>query len=116
MMVTENTPVRNLLKSQQSQDTVYEAWMFFEFFDYFHDKGLYPKLKLDKKPYSFEFEYNDQTIIFWYDKQYKPPGPHAWALQQRPDFTVTLEGKTESRIIECLMQKISQLQRHQMQR
>ncbi len=47
MMVTEKTPVRNLLKSKHAQDTVYEAWMFFEFFDYCHDQGMYPRLKID---------------------------------------------------------------------
>lgn len=88
MMVTEKTPVRNLLKSQQAQDTVYEAWMFFEFFDYCYEKGMYPKLKIDTKPYSFEFEYDNQLVTFWYDRQYNPPGPYAWAIQQRPDFTI----------------------------
>ena len=93
MMVTEKTPVRNLLKSQQAQDTVYEAWMFFEFFDYCHDNGMYPRLKIDSKPYCFEFEYDGKEIIFWYDKQYNPPRPHAWAVQQRPDFTVMVNDK-----------------------
>jgi hypothetical protein len=93
MMVTEKTPVRNLVKSQRSQDTVYEAWMFFEFFDYFYEKGLYPKLKIDTKPYSFEFEYNDQKVIFWYDRQYNSPGPYAWVTQQRPDFTIMVNEK-----------------------
>jgi hypothetical protein len=92
-MVSEKTPVKNLLRSQQAQDTVYEAWMFLEFFDYFFEQGLFPKLNLDSKPYSFEFEYNDQKITFWYEKQFNPPGPYVWAIQQRPDFTVILDSK-----------------------
>ena len=90
MMVTEKTPVKNLLKSQQSQDTVYEAWMFFEFFDYCFEKGWYPKLKIGTKPYSFEFEYNSQKVVFWYDRQYNHPGPYAWAVHQRPDFSIMI--------------------------
>ena len=91
MMISKNTPIKNLLKSQKSQDTVYEAWMFMEFFDYFHEQGLAPKLNLDSKPYNFEFDYRGQKITFWYEHQFNPPGPHAWAVQQRPDFTVMVE-------------------------
>ena len=93
MMVSENTPVKNLLKSQKSQDTVYEAWMFMEFFDYFAEKGFSPSLNLDSKPYNFEFEFRGQKIIFWYERQYNAPGPYVWALQHKPDFTVMVDNQ-----------------------
>lgn len=93
MMVSEKTPVKNLLKSQQSQDTVYEAWMFMEFFDYFFERGFTPTLNLESKPYYFEFGYQGQKIIFWYERQFNPPGPYVWAVQHKPDFSVMVDDK-----------------------
>jgi hypothetical protein len=91
-MVSEETPVKNLLKSREAQDTVYEAWMFMEFFDYAFKEGWSPKLTLGSKP-NFEFEYGGQKVIFWYEREFRPPGPYVWALQQKPDFTVMVDDK-----------------------
>jgi len=90
-MVSENTPVKNLLKSQKSQDTVFEAWMFMEFFDYFVKEGFAPMLNLDSKPYNFEFTFQGRKVTFWYEREFMATGKYAWALQQKPDFTVMVD-------------------------
>ena len=93
MMVSENTPVTNLLKSKDSQDTIYEAWMFLEIFDYLADAGMNPVLYLDSKPYYFDFDYRNHHVRFYYEKQYNPTGEHAWALQHKPDFSIMADNK-----------------------
>jgi hypothetical protein len=97
-MVSKNTPVKNLLKSKEAQDTVYEAWMFMEFYDYVSKIGWSPKLTFGKidgiqSKANFEFEHNGQKIVFWYERDFLPSGPHVWALQQTPDFTVMVDDK-----------------------
>lgn len=94
---SEQTPVENLLKSQESQDTIYEVWIFFEFFDFFVKNGMNPILNMDreKKIYNFEFEYDDTTIIFHYEKYFSRmhDPEYVWAIDSWPDFTVMVNDK-----------------------
>ena len=56
-LISQDTPVKNLLKSPETQDTIFEAWIFLEFFDYFQKSGYEPVLHIDSKPYYFEFNF-----------------------------------------------------------
>lgn len=96
-MVSEVTPIKNLLKSQVAQDTVYEAWIFFEFVDFFYEMGMLRTLHIDKydKPYFFTFEYRGEILTFWYEKTFvhKDNSEYGWAVEHRPDFTIMLNNK-----------------------
>ena len=93
MMVSENTPVTNLLKSKDSQDTVYEAWIFLEIYDYFLKSGLTPVLHFDSKENYFDFNYNGHEVKFYYDREYLLSEDNVWALQHKPDYSVMVDGK-----------------------
>ena len=95
MMVSESTPTTNLLKTQVAQDTIYEAWIFFEFIDFFKENGMLVELNLhrDSKPYYFKFEYSGKIVTWYYEREFKPTGEYAWVLQQKPDFTIMVDEK-----------------------
>ena len=93
MMISKETPVRNLLRAREAQDTIFEAWIFLEIFDYFAEFGYEPTLHLESKPYFFEFDFKGKNIKFFYEKQFNPTGEYTWALQHKPDYTVIVDGK-----------------------
>ena len=76
------------LETLENLDTIYEAWIFFEFVDFFSRQGLLSKLEVDLKPNFFEFEYEGRQIKFLYEKKFVRGFDHAWAVDSFPDFTV----------------------------
>jgi len=88
-LISKETPTKNLLKSQVAQDTGFEAWIFFEFLDFFHQSGYHPILHMEKTPY-FEFDYEGITVSFYYEKFFKirDKPQHVWALNQIPDYSI----------------------------
>lgn len=89
-LVSKETPVKNLLKAQVAQDTIFEAWIFFEFLDFFEHSGYHPILHMEKTPYYFEFDYKGETVLFYYEKFFKirDRPQYVWAINQKPDFSV----------------------------
>ncbi len=88
--VTDKTPTRHILDSLENIDTVFEAWIFLEFTEFLHEKGILTNFKLSKKPHC-QFEYGGVTVTFWYEKAFTVNEGHAWVLEHVPDFTVMLE-------------------------
>ncbi|EPA04487.1 hypothetical protein [Candidatus Nitrosarchaeum limnium] len=84
--VTDSTPTRHILDSLENVDTVYEAWIFLEFVEFLHEKGLLINLKLGDKAHC-QFEYRGLIVTFWYEKSFSQKEGHAWILLHVPDFT-----------------------------
>ena len=84
--ITTKTLARHILDSIENLDTVYEAWIFLEFVDFLHEKGMLINFNLGERP-SCQFEHNGMTITFWYERTFEQRRGHAWALEHRPDFT-----------------------------
>lgn len=79
-----NFPIETL----ENLDTIYEAWIFFEFVDFFSQQQLLFKLQVDKEPNFFEIKYKGHNIRFYYEKKFVKGFEHAWAVDSFPDFTV----------------------------
>lgn len=75
------------LETMKNLDTIYEAWIFFEFLDFVSRKGLLTRLEIDLENF-FEFQIEDQHIKFFYEKKFLKDYGHAWAVDSFPDFTV----------------------------
>lgn len=76
------------LDSLENLDTIYEAWIFFEFVNFFSMKGIITKLEIDNEPNFFEFRHMGNTFRFWYEKKFIKGSGNAWAVDSFPDFTV----------------------------
>jgi len=85
--VTDATPTRHILDSIENLDTVYEAWIFLEFVEFLHKKGVLINLSLRKNNRFCQFEYNGVVVTLWYEKTFTENEGHAWFLEHRPDFT-----------------------------
>ncbi len=88
--ITAKTPTRHILDSIENLDTVYEAWIFLEFVDFLHEKGVLINFKLGDNP-NCQFEYNGTIVTFWYEKTFTQKEGHAWILEHKPDFTAMLD-------------------------
>lgn len=81
---TTNYPLETL----ENLDTIYEAWIFFEFVDYFYNKQSLLKLQIEEEPYYFDFLIENHLLRFYYEKEFHKEGEHAWAVESRPDFSI----------------------------
>ncbi|MDH3340984.1 MAG: hypothetical protein OEL84_06840 [Nitrosopumilus sp.] len=88
--VTASTPTRHILDSLENVDTVYEAWIFLEFVEFLHEKGLLINLKLGKNAFC-QFEHQGTVVTFWYEKTFSTREGHSWILEHRPDFTAMID-------------------------
>ena len=86
---TANYPLETL----ENIDTIYEAWIFFEFVNYFSKKGLLLELEIDMEPNYFTFNGNGRILKFFYERRFLKNSEHAWAVESFPDFTVTENDK-----------------------
>lgn len=86
---TSNYPLETL----ENLDTIYEAWLFFEFIDYFSNEGIITKIQIDQEPKYFEFIIDDHTFTFFYEKRYPKGSEHAWAVESHPDFSILENNK-----------------------
>ncbi len=91
-LVSEETPSNKLLRNIDSQDTIYEAWMFFEFVDYFSKQEKLIDLHMDNenKSYWFTFDHNGNELTWHYDLEFSPKDKpqYTWAWRHKPDFTI----------------------------
>ena len=76
------------LETLENLDTIYEAWIFFEFVDFFSRQGVLSRLEIDIEPNFFEFQYEGRQIKFLYEIKFERGYGHAWAVDSFPDFTV----------------------------
>jgi hypothetical protein len=90
--VTQKNPTQYMLDSVENIDTVYEAWVFAEFAEFVHQKGLLTDFRLGQEPH-FQFEYGGKKIIFWYEKTFSVSSGHAWIIEHTPDFSVMCDGE-----------------------
>jgi hypothetical protein len=81
---TSNYPLETL----QNLDTIYEAWLFFEFIDYFSSEGDVLKLEISHEPNYFDFIIDNRKLRFYYEKRYLKGSEHAWAVESHPDFSI----------------------------
>jgi len=90
--VTEKTPTKHILDSIKNLDTVYELWIFLEFVEFLFERGILVNFQLGRftEP-KCEFDYNGKIITLWYERGFKPGGPHAWVAEHYPDFTATID-------------------------
>jgi hypothetical protein len=86
---TTNYPLETL----ENLDTIYEAWLFFEFIDYFSREGFVLKLEIDQEPNYFDFIIDNRKLTFFYEKRYLKGGEHAWAVESHPDFSILENNK-----------------------
>lgn len=82
------------LSSIKSYDSIYEAWIFFSFFDYLKRKHYRPYLKIshnesDNFNAYFQIFIDDQPVTFFYEKKYS----ETLVATQNPDFTVEFKEK-----------------------
>lgn len=101
-LVNSQTPTQRPLKTRKNLDTMYEAWIFFEFANYFKKSGRLFDVIIQKGERRFDFELGGYRMTFRWEKKFFPPGEsteedadekHAWATEAWPDFTVFLEDK-----------------------
>jgi len=87
-----DTPSRHILESVINLDTVYEAWIFLEFVNYLHNKGILINLQLGKHA-RCQFDFNGVIVTFWYEKFFSPNNKEklAWAVPCNPDFTAMVD-------------------------
>lgn len=92
MLVSKETPSSKLLRNRDSQDTIYEAWLFFEFIDYFSQTGKLIDLHMDheNKSYWFTFDHHGQILTWHYDLEFSPVDEpqYTWVWRHKPDFTI----------------------------
>jgi hypothetical protein len=81
---TSNYPLETL----ENIDTIYEAWIFFEFIDYFSNMGLLLEIQIDQQPYYFDFANGNHKFRFYYERRFLKGSEHAWAVESHPDFSV----------------------------
>lgn len=86
----QNSP-QKIIDSIKTIDTVFEAWIYFEFLDFIYLKGLLLNSLFEGGTRYFTFEYNSKKIDFHYEKSFNPDEGHAWAKRHDPDFTA-MEG------------------------
>jgi hypothetical protein len=81
---TANYPLETL----ENLDTIYEAWLFFEFVDFFSSEGFVSELETRQEPRYFDFIINNHKFRFYYEKKYLKGREHAWAVESHPDFSI----------------------------
>ena len=87
------------LSSIKNYDTVFEAWVFFTFYDYLKRKQFRPFLKISpnskKDGYNayFEFFVRDHVIKFYYEKKYNAKNNNIWFANSTPDFSIEYDDK-----------------------
>ena len=84
------------LESIRNMDTVFEAWIFFEFLDHVNKKGCNPTLHLniDEDGDTFiDFSINEVNVKFYYERTFSTVGEFTWAVENRPDFTAMINNK-----------------------
>jgi hypothetical protein len=74
-------------------DVIYEAWIFFEIINVVAQKYGLISLQMKKKPYYFEFEFDNHRIKFIYEQKFELGGEYAWAMTSTPDFTAMVGEK-----------------------
>jgi hypothetical protein len=76
------------LETMENLDTIYEAWLFFEFVDFFSQQHRLLELQIDESPNYFDFEYDGHKLRFYYEQYFTKGKGYAWALDSNPDFSV----------------------------
>ncbi len=80
------------LETLQNLDTIYEAWIFLEFRDFFYENKMLKKNeRLNFNSFLITFE--GKQIQFNYEKKFIRDNSVAWAVTSTPDFTVEYNDK-----------------------
>ena len=79
------------METIKNLDTIYEAWIFFEFVDFFSKIGKLTALEIDSKLTYFEINLAGHIIRFFHEREFHKNQGHAWAVYSKPDFVVMEE-------------------------